>query len=98
MHAGMLVDMHVCPIAAMSCDEMWRCVCMQLIPRIQMGGLMESYMHKRSKFNKLLRTYPVYAVTHKHLGLLGTKEYAIRLLTQTPAACMGTALPNADSI
>lgn len=45
-----------------------------------MGGLMESFMHKRSKFNKLLRTYPVYAVMHKHLGLLGTKEYAIRLL------------------
>ena len=51
-----------------------------------MGGLMESFMHKRSKFNKLLRTYPVYAVTHKHLGLLGTKEYAIRLLETSPAA------------
>lgn len=58
----------------------------QLIPRIQLGGLMESFMHKRSKFNKLLRTYPVYAVTHKHLGLLGTKEYAIRLLAHSPTA------------
>lgn len=61
-------------------------ICMQLIKRIQMGGLMESYMHKSSKFNKLLRTYPVFAVTHKNLGLLGTKEYAIRLLEVSPRA------------
>lgn len=43
---------------------------------------MNSFIHPESRFNKLLRTFPLYAVVHERTGLLGTREYAIRLLGQ----------------
>ena len=46
----------------------------------------ESFLYKKSRFTKQLTTYPLYAVTHENLGLLGTREYAVRLLRQ-PDLC-----------
>lgn len=51
-----------------------------------LGGVVDSYLHEKSRFNKLLKTFPLYVVLNEGLGLLGTREYAIRLL-QTPEVC-----------
>ena len=56
---------------------------LQLISKIQdHRSLLSSYLHKESRFHKLLKTFPLYAVTHERTGLIGTREYAIRLLGQ----------------
>ena len=49
----------------------------------------ESFLYKKSRFTKLLTTYPLYAVTNGALGLLGTREYATRLL-RSPELCGAT--------
>ncbi|KAK9817143.1 hypothetical protein WJX72_010262 [[Myrmecia] bisecta] len=61
----------------------------RLMDRVDMGGVMDAFLHKKSRFNKLLRTFPLYLVVNEGLGLLGTREYAIRLLT-TPEVCKET--------
>lgn len=55
---------------------------LQLMPRVIRGGMEESFLYKKSRFSKLLQTYPLYAVVHSNLGLLGCQEYAVRLLRQ----------------
>ena len=55
----------------------------QLISKIEdHRSLLSAFLHKKSRFHKLLRTFPLYAVTHERTGLVGTREYAIRLLGQ----------------
>lgn len=55
----------------------------QLISKIRdHRSLLSAFLHKESRFHKLLKTFPLYAVTHERTGLLGTREYAIRLLGQ----------------
>lgn len=55
----------------------------QLIDKIgDRRCLVNSFVHPTSRFHKLLRTFPLYAVVHERTGLLGTREYAIRLLGQ----------------
>ena len=66
------------------------CVAMQLLQLVKQGGLEESFLYKKSRFTKLLTTYPLYAVVHASLGLLGTREYATRLL-RSPELCKATA-------
>jgi len=58
----------------------------QLLEKIKLGGVLDSYLHEKSRFNKLLKTFPLYVVLNEGLGLLGTREYAIRLV-QTPEVC-----------
>ena len=58
----------------------------QLMPLVIKGGIQEAFLYKKSRFSKLLATYPLYAVAHGNLGLLGTREYAVRLLRQ-PDLC-----------
>lgn len=56
---------------------------LQLINKIQdHRSLLAAFLHKESRFHKILKTFPLYAVTHERTGLLGTREYAIRLLGQ----------------
>ena len=52
----------------------------QLMERVELGGLLESYLHDKSRFSRMLSTFPLYVVVNEGLGLLGTREYAIRLL------------------
>eukprot|EP00891_Asterochloris_glomerata_P007788 jgi/Astpho2/7788/e_gw1.00117.63.1_t len=52
----------------------------KLMERVKLGGLLESYLHDRSRFSRMLSTFPLYVVVNEGLGLLGTREYAIRLL------------------
>ena len=56
---------------------------MQLLEKIRdRRCLVHSFLHQESRFNKLLRTFPLYAVIYERTGLLGTREYAIRLMGQ----------------
>ena len=58
-------------------------VCAQLIDKIHdRRCLVNSFLQPESRFAKLARTFPLYAVVHERTGLLGTREYAIRLLGQ----------------
>lgn len=69
---------------SMKGDLAERKICsVQLIERISdRRCLVGSFLHTESRFNKLLRTFPLYAVVHERTGLLGTREYAIRLMGQ----------------
>lgn len=58
----------------------------KLLEKVKQGGVLDSYLHEKSRFNKLLKTFPLYVVLNEGLGLLGTREYAIRLV-QTPEVC-----------
>lgn len=58
----------------------------QLIERINKKGLLDSFLWTDSRFNKLLRTFPLIAVVNDSLGLLGAREYATRLLL-APELC-----------
>lgn len=60
----------------------------KMMERVKDGGLLEAYMYKTSKFHNLVKTFPLYAVTHEKLGILGTREYALRLL-KTPEVTKG---------
>ena len=53
----------------------------QLKSRLQNGALVQPFLHKESRFAKLLQTFPLYVVMNTNLGIIGTREYAVRLLT-----------------
>ena len=46
-------------------------------------------MMGKSRFNKLIRGFPLYAVINDRIGLLGTREFAIRLLRQPENVAKG---------
>ncbi|BDA42706.1 Glucokinase [Coccomyxa sp. Obi] len=54
--------------------------------------LVDSFLHQESRFHKLLRTFPLYAVVYERTGLLGTREYAIRLMGQPSPVAKAAAL------
>ncbi|DBA88595.1 TPA: hypothetical protein ACH3X1_004243 [Trebouxia sp. C0004] len=61
----------------------------KFLDRIQKtGGLLKAFLFQESRFYSLLKTIPLYAVTHERLGVLGTREYALRLL-KTPDVTKG---------
>jgi len=43
---------------------------------------VDSFLHKASRFHRMLAAIPLYAVLDTEVGLLGVREYAIRLLEQ----------------
>lgn len=57
--------------------------------------LVESFLHTESRFHKLLRTFPLYAVVYERTGLLGTREYAIRLMGQSSRVAKAAPMPAA---
>ncbi len=58
--------------------------------RVDMGGVVDAFLHQKSRFHKLLNTFPLFVVVNEGLGLLGTREYATRLLL-TPELCKDTS-------
>ena len=58
----------------------------QLLKRIEDGGLAAAFLDEGARFAKLLRTFPLFLVKNEQVGLLGAREYAIKLLTM-PGAC-----------
>jgi len=61
----------------------------KFLDRIQeTGEVLKNFLHPESRFHKLMKTIPLFAVTHERLGVLGTREYALRLL-KTPEVTKG---------
>lgn len=53
----------------------------QVMERVQAGGVLEAFLWRASRFHdKVLKHVPLYVVTEEKLGLLGTREEAIRVL------------------
>jgi glucokinase len=62
----------------------------RLIDRIAgSGGLVDAFLWPASRFSKLLRTFPLYAVTNDGLGLLGARVVAARALARQRAVAGG---------
>lgn len=61
----------------------------KFLDRIQeTGDVLKYFLHPESRFHNLMKTIPLYAVTHERLGVVGTREYALRLL-KTPEVTKG---------
>lgn len=52
----------------------------QLIKRIKQGGLAAAFLDDSARFAPYLETFPLFLVTNEQVGLLGAREYAIKLL------------------
>ncbi|PSC71239.1 glucokinase [Micractinium conductrix] len=52
----------------------------KVIERVKAGGVLEAFLWRASRFyEKVLKDIPLYVVTEEKLGLLGTREQAIRI-------------------
>ena len=56
------------------------CVGMQLLDRIMEGGLLEAFLDRGARFAPVLRDIPLIVVTNDQLGVLGARQYALKLL------------------
>lgn len=55
----------------------------KVLDRVKMGGVLEAFLWRESRFHdKVLKRIPLYVVLEEKVGLLGTREQAIRLLLQ----------------
>jgi glucokinase len=58
----------------------------RLMARVQKTGvLLNSFLNKagRPQFHEILKTVPLYVVTNTKVGLLGSREYALRLADES---------------
>lgn len=55
----------------------------RVIDRVKAGGMLEAFLWRASRFHdKVLKDIPLYVVTNDKVGLLGTRECAIRIVEQ----------------
>lgn len=52
----------------------------QLLDRIKEGGLLEAFLDRDARFAPVLKDIPLIVVTNDQLGLLGARQYALKLL------------------
>lgn len=57
----------------------------KLLDRIMEGGLTEAFLDRDARFAPVLKTFPLFVVKNDQLGLLGAREYALKLLTNAEA-------------
>ena len=57
------------------------------MPRVIRGGMEESFLHKKSRFTRVLTTYPLYAVVHQELDLIDLSDL-VKALTLLAAAAV----------
>jgi Glucokinase len=55
---------------------------MQLLGRIMEGGVLEAFLDRGARFAPVLRDIPLIVVTNDMLGLLGARQYALKLLDE----------------
>ena len=55
---------------------------MQLLDRIMEGGVLEAFLDRGARFAPVLRDIPLIVVTNDTLGLLGARQYALKLLDE----------------
>jgi glucokinase len=57
-----------------------------VLERVQAGGVLEAFLWRASRFHdKVLKDIPLYVVTEEKIGLLGTREQAIRIAEELRA-------------
>lgn len=54
----------------------------QLLGRIMEGGVLEAFLDRGARFAPVLRDIPLIVVTNDMLGLLGARQYALKLLDE----------------
>uniref|UniRef100_A0A383V9T5 Glucokinase n=1 Tax=Tetradesmus obliquus TaxID=3088 RepID=A0A383V9T5_TETOB len=56
----------------------------RLMERVKTGVLLDSFTNKtaRDRFQYLLQTMPLYVVTNTKVGIIGSREYAMRLVRE----------------
>ncbi len=54
----------------------------QLLGRIMEGGVLEAFMDRGARFAPVLKDIPLIVVTNDMLGLLGARQYALKLLDE----------------
>jgi glucokinase len=54
----------------------------RVMQRVQQGTLLEGFLMKtgRQRFSGLLQQMPLFVITNTKVGIIGTREYALRLL------------------
>ncbi len=54
----------------------------RVMPRVQKGTLLDAFLMKtgRQRFSGLLKQMPLFVITNTKVGIIGTREYALRLL------------------
>jgi len=52
----------------------------KLLQRIKEGGLAAAFLDDCARFAPYLKTFPLFLVANEQVGLLGAREYAIKLL------------------
>lgn len=57
----------------------------RLMERVKTGVLLDAFVNKtaRERFQYLLRNMPLYVVTNTKVGIIGSREYAMRLVRET---------------
>ncbi len=54
----------------------------QLLSRIKMGGLATTFLDSEARFAPILKTFPLFVVLNENVGLLGCRQYALKLLVR----------------
>eukprot|EP01024_Parvocaulis_polyphysoides_P064614 TRINITY_DN7522_c2_g1_i1.p1 TRINITY_DN7522_c2_g1~~TRINITY_DN7522_c2_g1_i1.p1 ORF type:complete len:471 (+),score=59.83 TRINITY_DN7522_c2_g1_i1:113-1414(+) len=52
------------------------------LERAMLGGIVEGFLNPQSRFNKVLQRFPLFLVKTEDVGLIGTREYAVKLLQE----------------
>ena len=55
---------------------------LQLLGRIMEGGVLEAFLDRGARFAPVLKDIPLIVVTNDMLGLLGARQYALKLLDE----------------
>lgn len=57
----------------------------RLMERVKTGVLLDAFVNKtaRDRFMYLLETMPLFVVTNTKAGIIGSREYAMRLVRET---------------
>eukprot|EP01024_Parvocaulis_polyphysoides_P054751 TRINITY_DN5545_c0_g1_i1.p1 TRINITY_DN5545_c0_g1~~TRINITY_DN5545_c0_g1_i1.p1 ORF type:complete len:476 (+),score=78.46 TRINITY_DN5545_c0_g1_i1:172-1599(+) len=50
------------------------------LERALLGQMTEGFLNSQSRFNKVLQKFPLFLVKTEDVGLIGTREYAVKLL------------------
>mmetsp|Transcript_39538 Transcript_39538/g.112112 ORF Transcript_39538/g.112112 Transcript_39538/m.112112 type:complete len:428 (+) Transcript_39538:359-1642(+) len=54
----------------------------KVIDRLHFGGLLEAFLSKKARFFNFLKTVPLTVILDEKVGLLGSREYGIQMLSK----------------
>mmetsp|Transcript_10510 Transcript_10510/g.31649 ORF Transcript_10510/g.31649 Transcript_10510/m.31649 type:complete len:433 (+) Transcript_10510:255-1553(+) len=94
--ASLAVDMFLCILGAeagamglrqLATGGVYICggIAPKLLSRIKEGGLAKTFLDEKARFAPILKTFPLFVVLNENLGMLGCRQYALKLLVNTEA-------------